>query len=154
MRAAIIIDGKVDNIIEVDALDALEGVVLVEAPTASIGDLWDGESFATPPAPPAPPPSLTVADYEAAVDKYLDDTAYLYGYNSLISAITYADEPAVPAFQVEGQAFRACRSLTWAKCREVLTAYENGERTAPTIAELLAELPPLELPPPTLGRSV
>jgi hypothetical protein len=55
MRAAIIVDGKVDNIIEVDALDALEDVVLVGAPRASIGDLWDGEIFFALPTVPAPP---------------------------------------------------------------------------------------------------
>jgi hypothetical protein len=55
MRAAIIVDGKVDNIIEVDSLDAIEGVQLVEAPGAAIGDLWDGETFTREEAPPAPP---------------------------------------------------------------------------------------------------
>ena len=48
MRAAIIVDGKVDNIVEVEALDVLEGVTLVEAP-----DAWDGSAF-THPAAPAP----------------------------------------------------------------------------------------------------
>jgi hypothetical protein len=54
VRAAIIVDGKVDNIIEVAALDALPGTNLVEAPTASIGDAWDGEQFTQPTAQPAP----------------------------------------------------------------------------------------------------
>jgi hypothetical protein len=56
MRAAIIVDGKVDNTIEVDSLDVLEGVTLIEAPTASIGDIWDGEVFTAPVAPPTPDP--------------------------------------------------------------------------------------------------
>lgn len=55
MRAAIIVDGKVDNIIEIDALDALPGVQLVDAVGASIGDAWDGEAFIPAPAPEAPP---------------------------------------------------------------------------------------------------
>lgn len=54
MRAAIIEDDKVANIIEVDSVDVLEGVTLVEAPTASIGDLWDGERFINPAPEPAP----------------------------------------------------------------------------------------------------
>ena len=55
MRAAIIIDGKVENIIEVEALDALEGVNLIAAPTAAIGDAWDGEYFVSMPHPASPP---------------------------------------------------------------------------------------------------
>lgn len=95
--------------------------------------------------------AAAVGAYEARVQKLLDDTAWLYGYDNLISAITYAEEPAVPTFQVEGQAFRAWRSLVWAKCREVLAAYQAGG-PAPTQDQLLEELPPLGLPPPTLGR--
>jgi hypothetical protein len=107
------------------------------------------------PLPPAvPDEAAIVAAYESGVQQHLDSTAWLYGYDNLISAITYAEEPAVPAFQVEGQAFRAWRSLAWATCREVLAQYKTGERAAPTLAELFAELPALDLPPPTLGRSV
>jgi hypothetical protein len=51
MRAAIIVDGQVDNIIEVDSLDMLDGVLLIEAPTASIGDAWDGGNFTALSAP-------------------------------------------------------------------------------------------------------
>jgi hypothetical protein len=51
MRAAVIVDGRVDNIINVAVLDALEGIDLVDATGAKIGDLWDGEQFITPVAP-------------------------------------------------------------------------------------------------------
>jgi hypothetical protein len=64
MRAAIIVDGKVDNIIEVDALGALEGVVLVEAPTASIGDQWDGKQFVKPASGPVDMEMLKAAKNE------------------------------------------------------------------------------------------
>ena len=106
----------------------------------------------------APDPAVleaqAVAAYESAIDKHLDATAWLYGYNNLISAITYADEPAVPAFQTEGTAFRAWRSLVWASCRATLAAYKAGEIEAPTVDGLIASLPALDLPPPALGRSV
>lgn len=95
-----------------------------------------------------------VAAYEAGVQQHLDSTAWLYGYDNLISAITYAEEPAVEAFQIEGQAFRAWRSLVWIKCREVLAQYKAGERPAPTLDELIGELPLLDLPAPMLGRTV
>lgn len=58
MRAAVIEGGVVANIIEVEALDVLPG--LVNAGIARIGDSWDGEQFA--PAPPyVPVPSHVTA---------------------------------------------------------------------------------------------
>lgn len=58
MRAAIIENGIVINIAETEPDFAAEqGWVLSNV--AQIGDLWDGETFTSPPAPepaPAPPP--------------------------------------------------------------------------------------------------
>lgn len=105
-----------------------------------------------PVTPNVPTEAETLALYEASIDQHLDSTAWLYGYDSILSAVTYADEPAVAAFQVEGQALRRWRSLVWQKCRDVLADYRAGQRPAPTASELIAELPDLDLPPPTLGR--
>jgi hypothetical protein len=76
----------------------------------------------------------------------MDKKAQEIGYDNLISAVTYADEPLVPAFQTEGLAFRAWRSLVWAYCYSVLAAVVAGERQIPTATELIAELPVLSLP--------
>lgn len=58
MRAAIIENGVVINIAVADADFAAEqGWIMSDV--AQIGDLWDGETFTSPPAPepaPAPPP--------------------------------------------------------------------------------------------------
>jgi len=56
MRAAIIGNGIVINIAETDADFAAEqGWIMSDV--AQIGDLWDGETFTSPPEPePAPPP--------------------------------------------------------------------------------------------------
>ena len=56
MRAAIIENGIVINVAETEPDFAAEqGWVLSDV--AQIGDLWDGETFTSPPAPePAPPP--------------------------------------------------------------------------------------------------
>src|SRR5438067_2152789 len=73
MRAAIIIDGKVENIIEVDALDALEGVTLVQAPDASIGDVWDGNVFTRPAAPLQPsavPKEISPRQFRQALNHF------------------------------------------------------------------------------------
>lgn len=55
MRAAVIVDGVVDNIIEIESFDHLPDADLIAAPAASIGDKWDGEQFHSPDMPPEEP---------------------------------------------------------------------------------------------------
>lgn len=78
---------------------------------------------------------------EQAVQSMLDAEAIAAGYDSIHTAVTYADEPAVPKFQQDGIALRTRRSLVWAKCYEVMGAVAAGTRTLPTVDELMAELP-------------
>lgn len=80
-----------------------------------------------------------------AVQSYMDKSAKALGYDDIKSAITYAEEPSVAKFQIEGQAFRAWRSLCWAKCYEVMLEVESGNRSIPTKSELVAELPALQI---------
>lgn len=99
------------------------------------------------PAPPAPPdPAQIRADRIADVDAHMNAAARALGYDNILAAVTYADEPAVPRFQLEGQAFRAWRSRVWAHCYQVLDDVTAGVRDIPTAEQLIAELPPLELP--------
>lgn len=107
-----------------------------------------------PPAPPPPPSEpVVVAAYMQTVQQHMDATAVSYGYDNLLSVVTYADEPSVARYQSEGIAFRAWRSLCWEACEGVLTAVKAGERDAPTPAELVAELPALGLPPPAFVQN-
>lgn len=99
-----------------------------------------------PPAPPAPTAEQIRAARVAAVQAHLDATAQSAGYDNIYTACTYADEPAVAKFQAEGQAFRAWRSLVWAHCHQVLADVQAGVRGIPSAAELIAELPALNLP--------
>ncbi len=96
--------------------------------------------------PPAPTPEQVKAALSGAVQTHMDAAAQAAGYDDIKSAVTYAEEPSVPKFQAEGQAFRAWRSLCWAKCYEVMAAVAAGERAVPTASELIAELPTLEVP--------
>jgi hypothetical protein len=91
----------------------------------------------------APTEAQIVAAYMTAVQQHMDVRAVAFGYDNLISVITYAEEPAVARYQAEGQAFRAWRSACWFACEQMLSAVKVGERSAPTHAELLAELPAL-----------
>lgn len=98
--------------------------------------------------PPPPPP--TPAEIEAAkvaiVQRHMDEAAQALRYDDIATAVTYADEPSIPKFQAEGQAFRAWRSLVWAKCYEILADVQDGKRDIPTDEDLISELPELILP--------
>lgn len=82
----------------------------------------------------------------SVVQDYMDSTAKELRYDGIASAVSYAEEPSVPKFQEEGQAFRAWRSLVWAKCYEILDEVNDGKRPIPSDEELIAELPQLVLP--------
>ena len=73
-----------------------------------------------------------------AVQNMLDNAAKAKGYDSILSACTYAAYPN--PFQAEGQEFVAWRGAVWAKCYEILGEVEAGTRPVPTVSELLAEL--------------
>lgn len=137
-----------NTVAEVGTFDSIEGrfhpsLVWVECPAGTAeGDLYDGQGFSTPPAPVPPP--LTVSDYTNAVQRHLDAAAQAKNYDNIVSACSYAAAPNV--FQAEGLAFLAWRAAVWAAGYGILGAVEQQLRPAPTIAELIAELPVLVLP--------
>lgn len=100
---------------------------------------------AEPEPEPEPTPEQVRRQYVAAVQMHMDNAARAAGYDDIKSAVTYADEPAVPKFQREGQAFRAWRSLCWAYCYDQLDLVMSGQRERPTIEQLVAELPAIAL---------
>lgn len=79
--------------------------------------------------------------YTFAVQNILDSAAKSKGYDSILSACTYADDATVPRFQAEGQAFRTWRSQCWDYCYQQLGAYQAGTIAQPTVAEILVGLP-------------
>ena len=94
--------------------------------------------------PPPPTAEQIAKRLEARVQFWLDEQARALGYDDIKSAVTYADEPAVPKFQQEGQALRRLRSLVWARCYEILNAVQTGQRSIPTEEELIAEMEALK----------
>lgn len=97
---------------------------------------------------PAPEPNPTETEIKnslvIAVQLHMNETVKMRGYDNIMSCVTYADEPAVPQFQTEGQKARAWRSLVWAKCYQVMADVKDGKRAIPTTEELISELPELE----------
>lgn len=96
------------------------------------------------PVPPAPTLEQIQRRLTQVVQNHLDARAQLMGYDSIFTAVTYADEPAVPSFQAEGQALRTWRSLVWARGYELLAEVLSGARAVPQPAELVALLPVYE----------
>lgn len=126
---------------------ALDGVLSGQHVQVVDGALIVGALPELAPEDPAPPTPGQVAEtYRNEVQTHMDTSAQVAGYDDIKTAVTYADEPAVPRFQAEGKAFRAWRSKCWAYCYEQLALIQGGKRAQPTIPELLAELPQLELP--------
>lgn len=83
------------------------------------------------------------ATFEKAIQGHLDAAASARGYDSIATAVSYAEEPVVPRFQDDGLAFRAWRSRVWAYAYEQLALVMAGERPVPTVNVFLAELPKL-----------
>ena len=83
--------------------------------------------------------------FSRSVQNKLDITASQWGYDSISNAVTYAEEPAVPRFQAEGQAFRAWRSACWEYCYRQLNLVISEQREMPSVEQLISELPALEL---------
>lgn len=79
-----------------------------------------------------------------AVQAHLDAPAQALGYDTIITAALRAGYPG--PYHAEGAAFAAWMDACWAACYAILAEVEAGTRPAPTIAELLAELPVLTLP--------
>lgn len=106
---------------------------------------------AVEPEAPAQPIAPLEQQVKSAVQAYMDQTAQLNGYESLLAAISYAEEDAVEAFQLEGKRFRAWRSLVWAYVFAQLEheeAFSELEGEEPehelSLMEVLQGLPELE----------
>lgn len=125
--------------------------VAEEAGAWVLRDIPQPPASPAPPVPPAPQPPTAEQIRQAVVDgiqDFMDDVARMLGYDDIGTAVTYAEEPAVPKFQEEGQALRAWRSLVWAACYEHLALVESGGAEIPTLEEAIAMLPPFMPPVP------
>lgn len=80
-----------------------------------------------------------------AVQGHMDAVAGTRGYDSIMSACTYATS-SVAQFAAEGQAAVYWRDSVWSYCYGVLGAVQAGTRAVPTIPDLLAELPAMSWP--------
>ncbi len=77
------------------------------------------------------------------VQHHLDTTAKEWGYDTIYTAVGYIGDPD-PAFNSEAIMFRNWRSAVWVYVNAEQTKLQNAQRTMPTDAELIAELPSLD----------
>ncbi|MFJ5297503.1 hypothetical protein ACIQAL_13370 [Pseudomonas sp. NPDC088368] len=110
------------------------------------GQGWEKLAKAPDPDPVQELVEAVISRYEEAVQNQLDSAAKGRGYDSLFTAISYAEEPAVPRFQADGQAFRRWRSLVWDYAHTELNAVLAGEKPQPDLDTFLVGMPALELP--------
>lgn len=85
-----------------------------------------------------------LAELVAGVQEFMEGAAVANGYDSLASAISYADEIAVPKFGAEGRAFRAWRSKVWAAYFDAAATWRLSA-DVPKLDDLLVSLPQLDL---------
>lgn len=86
-----------------------------------------------------------IARNVAAIQAELDRRAQAKGYDSILSACSYAAPEGVP-FQTEGAAFLKWRSDVWAQAYAVLAEVQAGTKPLPTPEQAVASMPPLVLP--------
>lgn len=144
MRYAIIENGAVVNVIEAQA-DAKfpDGWSTIASETANIGDLFNELSGDFVPPDPLPPEPPTVAEYQAAIEAYVDATAVARQYRDAISLASYANS-TVPGWATEAGIFVAWRDAVWQYAYGQLELVQAGSRDVPTVAEFIAELPAIE----------
>lgn len=83
-----------------------------------------------------------VAFLRRAAGLFADSIAQAQGFDSMDEAVTYADEPAVPVYQVIAQALRAWRSLYWFDFERYERAYLSEAEPLPADVPALLELLP------------
>jgi hypothetical protein len=111
-------------------------------------NLITGEVTEEEDAPVIPQPTIepTILDYDIAIERHLDDEAKAAGYYDPLERIPSIDRACSYAgftndYQTESQSFVAWRAAVWSHVYNVKSAAEAGNRTQPTIEELIAELP-------------
>jgi hypothetical protein len=120
-------DGSQDHLIEQDMM------LLTQAELEAIRN-------------PAPTIDQLIAANVREIQSALDAQAKARGYDSILSACSYAAQPTGAPFQAESAAFVAWRSAVWAQAYAALAQVQAGTVPMPTPAEAVAAMPALSLP--------
>lgn len=96
--------------------------------------------------PPPATPQQVQAACVAAIQGEMDRQAQAHGYDSILSACSYAAQASGAPFQAQGAAFLAWRSTVWQEAYAKQAQVAAGTATMPTPAEAVAAMPALVLP--------
>jgi hypothetical protein len=137
-------DFGVFKVAEVDAPVADYTKVVVEGAPVNVGDNWTQVWIVRDATNAEESAALDVieAEYESAIQAHLDSTAQSRGYDSMISACSYASGTH-PKFSVEGQDCLAWRSAVWDAAYQIMQDVRSGARPLPTLQQVMSELPPM-----------
>jgi hypothetical protein len=102
----------------------------------------DGTFSAPPPAEPPPP---TIDDYENAIQSVVDGAARSKQFRDGVTLASYTSSTK-PQWAAEAAAFVAWRDAAWAYSYAELAKVQAGQRTQPSVAEFLTELPEIVWP--------
>lgn len=102
-----------------------------------------GNALEYEPQPETPP--LTLADYEAAIQSHVDDTARSRLFRDGVTMASYAASTN-PQWAAEAEAFIAWRDAVWVHAYAELDRVQSGLRNQPTIDQFLGEIPPIIWP--------
>jgi hypothetical protein len=101
---------------------------------------------AAPYVPVPPSPADLIDTYRRAVQAHVDATAQARGYDSGVSAASYAGDPN-PAWAAEAAAFIAWRSAVWVVVFDMLADVQAGQMAPPSSPDaLIATLPAMVWP--------
>ena len=150
-QSAMDVEGNELTIVEVNVLPKPDGDDVTKAePTGSGVDWsrgWNTRDFTAEEiaANAANAEAAAVKLYGDAVQAHMDAECVEHTYDGILSLCTYATS-AVPKFSTEAQAGINWRDACWAYTYLQLDEVKAGNRTAPTVDELLAELPAMVWP--------
>lgn len=142
MRAALIIAGRVQEIFPSrGSMDGKYHQSLIDAVIDIPDDVSEGDwQTATGWSAVPPQPPLTAEAFAAAIQTYIDSIAQAKGYADGVSFAGYVSS-TVPAWAAEAHEFIAWRDKVWLYAYAELAKVQSGERPAPEVQGLIAELP-------------
>lgn len=88
---------------------------------------------------------FTETDYANAIQAHVDATAQSKGYADGVALAGYSTS-TVPAWAAEAQTFIAWRDAVWIYAYTELAKVQGGQRTQPTVPQMIAELPAISWP--------
>lgn len=88
---------------------------------------------------PCAPPVPTEADYSAAIQAHIEETARARGYRDAVTLASYVAS-TIASWAAEAQAFVAWRDAVWLYVYGELAKVQAKQRTQPSVAGLIDEL--------------